>query len=142
MPLRRKCRYTLRNKALWQREEIRSLKHDMRNTLDVVERLAGKDTKQSEGQSVGELQSYLAELNRTMKNMESRFQTGSVVADILLEMKCHEAQQNMPDLKVDAEGLLFSDSLLIQSYDNGVILGNALDNALEACRKMRERNFP
>lgn len=108
-------------------EGIRSLRHDMRNTLAVAERLPG-----------GELQDYLAELNRTMKKMESRFQTGSVVADILLEMKCHEALRSMPDLKVDTDNLFFPDGLLIQSYDIGVILGNALDNALEACRKLRK----
>ena len=29
--------------------------------------------------------------------------------------------------------------MVIQSYDIGVILGNALDNAIEACRKLKEK---
>ena len=54
-------------------------------------------------------------------------------------MKYHEAVRTIPDLQMDAERLLFPDTLLIQSYDIGIILGNALDNAIEACRKLKEK---
>ena len=40
-------------------------------------------------------------------------------------------------MQMDADRLLFPDNLLIQSYDIGIILGNALDNAIEACRKLK-----
>lgn len=117
---------------------IRSLKHDMRNALAVAERLAARDGQQHGGGD-GELKTYLAELNRSVKALESRFQTGNTVADILLDMKYHEALRQLPDLVMDADGLLFPDTLLIQSYDIGVILSNALDNAAEACLRLRER---
>lgn len=114
---------------------IRSMKHDMKNTLAVIMQLAaGKGEKENT-----ELQAYLSELNQTMDRLEFQFKTGNAVVDTLLTMKYHEAVRTMPDLQMDAERLLFPDNLLIQSYDIGIILGNALDNAIEACRKLKEK---
>lgn len=114
---------------------IRSMKHDMKNTLSVIMQLsAGNEEKEQE-----ELQDYLSELNQTMDRLEFQFRTGNAVIDTLLNMKYHEAIKAIPDIRMDAEWLLFSESLLIQSYDIGIILGNALDNAIEACRKLKEK---
>lgn len=108
---------------------IRSMKHDMKNTLSVIMQLAGKDET--------ELQTYLSEINKGFEQLEFRFRTGNTVADVLLNMKYHEAVRTIPDIEIDAERLLFSENMHIQSYDIGVIIGNALDNAIEACRKLK-----
>lgn len=114
---------------------IRSMKHDMKNTISVIMQLAkGKGEKEN-----AELQAYLSELNHTFDRLEFQFKTGNAVADTLLNMKYHEAVRTIPDIQMDAECLLFPDNLLIQSYDIGIILGNALDNAIEACRKRKEK---
>lgn len=113
--------------------DIRSMKHDMKNTISVIMQLAAKDTQNEE------LNNYLAELNQTMDRLEFRFKTGNTVVDTLLNMKYHEIMRIMPDLQMDAEKLLFPKELKIQSYDIGIILGNALDNAIEACKKQREK---
>lgn len=112
---------------------IRSMKHDMKNTLSVIMQLA---TGNEETENA-ELQAYLSELNRTMERLEFQFRTGNTVVDTLLNMKYHEAVRIIPDMQMDADRLLFPDNLLIQSYDIGIILGNALDNAIEACRKLK-----
>ena len=102
---------------------------DMRNTISLIMQLAaGKEE---------ELQAYLEELNQTMDRLEFRFKTGNTVVDTLLNMKYHEITSTVPDLRMDVEGLQFPEKLFIQSYDIGIILGNALDNALEACRKLK-----
>lgn len=108
---------------------IRSMKHDMKNTLAVIMELAGKDET--------ELQTYLSEINKGFEQLEFRFRTGNTVADVLLNMKYHEAVRTIPDIEIDVERLLFSENMHIQSYDIGVIIGNALDNAIEACRKLK-----
>ena len=114
---------------------IRSMKHDMKNTLSVVLRLAAeKGERENE-----ELQAYLSELNNTFDGLDFRFKTGNSVVDTLLNMKYHEALRLVPDLQVDVKKLLLPCDLAIQSYDIGVILGNALDNAMEACRKLKEK---
>lgn len=119
---------------------INSMKHDMKNTLAVVMQLAGKEKGFSGSDTDhAELQSYLSELNRTFDSLECRFKPGNNVVDTLLNMKYHEAVRNIPDLQMDADRLLFPKNLLIHGFDIGIILGNALDNAVEACKKLKEK---
>ncbi len=109
---------------------IRGMRHDMKNTISLIMQLAaGKEE---------ELKAYLEELNETMDRLEFRFKTGNTVVDTLLNMKYHEIASTVPDLRMDVEGLQFPEKLFIQSYDIGIILGNALDNAMEACLKVKE----
>ena len=114
---------------------IRSMKHDMKNTILVIQRLA---VRGGEGENE-ELRAYLSELERTFEKLDVRFRTGNTVVDTLLNMKYHEAVREVPDLDMDADGLMFPQELKIRSYDIGVILGNALDNAIEACRRLKEK---
>lgn len=110
-------------------EGVRSVKHDMGNTLAVLMRLSGT-----------EYAAYLAELNKSFERLELRFRTGNAVADALLNMKYHEAVQKIPGLKFDADDLLFTEDIVIQSHDISVILGNALDNAIEACVRLKQKD--
>ncbi len=110
---------------------IRGMKHDMKNTISVIMQLSiGKEE---------ELQAYVEELNRTMDRLEFRYKTGNTIVDTLLNMKYHEIINIIPDLQMDVEGLQFPEKLFIQGYDVGIILGNALDNAMEACLKLKEK---
>lgn len=112
---------------------VRSMKHDMKNTLSVVMQLAGKGGEAENK----ELQAYLVELNQSFDSLEFQFQTGNHVVDTLLNMKYHEITRTIPDLQMDADKLIFPNNLDIHSYDIGVILGNALDNAIEACGRLK-----
>lgn len=115
--------------------DIRRVKHDMKNTLSVITRLSDLNG----GEENAEIRDYLAELNSNLESSESLFKTGNTVADTMLNMKYHEGKRCVPDLKIDAEGLIFPRGLKILSYDIGVILGNALDNAVEACVKLKDK---
>ena len=112
---------------------IRSMKHDMKNTLTVIMQLADKNGNAENT----ELHAYLSELNQTFDRLEFHFKTGNTVVDTLLNMKYHEIMRTIPDLQLYADKLLFPENLMIQSYDIGVIIGNALDNAIEACKKQK-----
>ena len=114
---------------------IRSMKHDMKNTLTVIMQLADKNGNAENT----ELHTYLSELNQTFDRLEFRFRTGNTVVDTLLSMKYHDIIRTIPDFRLNADKLLFPENLMIQSYDIGVILGNALDNAIEACKKQKEK---
>jgi len=111
--------------------EIRGMKHDMRNTIAVALQLSMEEN--------GEIQEYLADLNQAFDRLELHFRTGNTVADTLLNMKYHEAVRLIPDLEMDVDKLLFPKNLKIHSYDIGIILGNAMDNAVWACRKLKEK---
>ena len=114
---------------------IRSMKHDMKNTLTIIMQLAERNGNEENA----ELHDYLSELNRTFDRLEFRFKTGNTVVDTLLNMKYHDIMCTIPDLQLSADKLLFPENLIIHSYDIGVILGNALDNAIEACKKVKIR---
>lgn len=152
---------------------VRSLRHDMKNTMTVLMRLSAA-TKEEEK---AELAAYLSELNKSLDRLGLRFQTGNAVADALLSMKCHEIDRlfsadtagrrqdsgkdgigssdkrngsggdenggedsigsgDLKKLDFQTDNLMFPENLEIQSYDIGVILGNALDNAIEACQRL------
>lgn len=111
--------------------EIRGMKHDMKNTLAVILQLSMEEK--------GELQEYLADLNQTFDRLDMRFCTGNTVADTLLNMKYHEAVRLVPDLEMDTDRLVFPQDMEIHSYDIGIILGNAVDNAVRACQKLKEK---
>lgn len=121
---------------------LRGMRHDMKNQLAVVRQLVG-ETAREEGSTSRELENYLAELNQTINRLELRFHSGNSVVDAILNMKYHEAVQEMPGIKFDIEHLIFSEKLEIQNYDIGIVLCNALDNAIEACAKlMNTENGP
>ena len=117
--------------------EIRGMKHDMKNTLAVTLQLSKE--KEFFLEEKDELQEYLADLNQTFDRLDMRFRTGNTVADTLLNMKYHEAVRLVPDLEMDTDRLVFPQDLKIHSYDIGIILGNAVDNAVWACRKLKEK---
>ena len=112
---------------------MRSVRHDIKNTISIIMQLMREEDKNVEG----ELDAYVGELNRNLSELEFHFQTGNHVVDVLLNMKHREIIRDLPNLKFDAEGLLLPRDLRISSYDIGVILGNALDNAMDASRKLR-----
>ena len=115
---------------------VRSMKHDMKNTLSVIMQLAGNDMSESHE----DLQKYLSELNQTMDRLDFQYKTGNSVVDVLLNMKYHELTRSMPEVQLKADRLLFPENLQIQGYDIGIIIGNALDNAIEACKKLKEKS--
>lgn len=132
---------------------LNGMKHDMKNTISVILRLAGKREKPLKeglseaedflagaGEDDAELRKYLLELNRTFDRLEYRFKTGNHVVDALLNMKYYEGKEIISDLDINADRLLFPNNLLIQSFDLGIIMGNAIDNAIEACMRMHEGN--
>ncbi len=114
---------------------VRSIKHDMKNSLAIIGQLA-EHKIQSENR---ELQTYLSALNETMEQLEIPFRTGNQVVDALLHRKNQEAQELLPDLMLDTEQLVFPKTLSVRSYDLGILLGNAFDNALEACCKLKKQ---
>lgn len=118
---------------------VRSIRHDMRNTLGVISRLILSGDEPGGEEASKELKAYVDDLKETMSEMDLPFHTGNAVADALLHMKYQEGIQSIPDLRLYAEQLLFFQDLTIRSYDIGIILGNALNNALEACMRLKKQ---
>lgn len=109
---------------------VRAMKHDMKNQLAVVAELAGQSGTQTE------LQVYLTQLNRTLSKLDFPCRTGSAVVDTLVGIKFHEMGERIPGICFQAENLLVPSDLKVSPMDLSLILGNGLDNAIEACERL------
>lgn len=109
---------------------LRSIRHDIKNQMAVIMRLAGSP------EGSGEIPLYLAEMQRTLEQLAPHFTTGNTVVDTILNMKYHEACRRVPEISITMGDMLIPSDFGISSYDIGIILSNALDNAIEACEKI------
>lgn len=115
-----------------QNAHVSRMRHDLTNTLTVIQALA-EDIPEGEA-----LHAYLTDLYGEMEKMERPYRTGDPVADMLLAAKSRELQKAAPETQLDAQGLILQKCPGISSYDLGIILGNALDNAIRAVSEQEE----
>ena len=106
-------------------ERIRSIYHDMKNHLLVLEGSQGTDTTR---QIARELRSQIADY-------ENYIHTGNHFLDILIKDKTEKAREQHIDFSasIDFEGIDF-----IEPLDISALFGNGIDNAVEASEKLPE----
>ncbi|WP_312906446.1 sensor histidine kinase [Tissierella praeacuta] len=107
-------------------ENIKSLRHDMKNYLLV---LKGYIENGGREKSID----YILQINDSLYEKEQLSRTGNIEIDSILNYKLQEAQSKgilvTPELKIPSK-------LNILPLDIVVILGNLLDNAIEASSKV------
>lgn len=113
------------------RDRAHRMRHDLRNTLSIIRSLS---TALPEGT---ELTAYLDDLAEDAKGLETSVVTGDAVVDALLEAKRSALQSAVPGAVFDASEFFLPNGSGVSSYDLGIILGNALDNALEALARQK-----
>ena len=109
--------------------DMRGLRHDMRSHLSnislYVQNRIGADSE--------ELKSYIGKMEETVGRLDFTYQTGNPITDIIIYQKSQEAAKKQ--IKLDVE-FRYPSELKIDVYDIGIILNNALENAVEACSKV------
>lgn len=113
---------------------IRGMKHDMANMLALVSLHLSKNGIELDT----EIQEYLSDMNQTFEDYDVRFQTGNSIVDTLLSMKYYEAQRKAENLTLNVDSLIFPENMKIRGYDLSIILANAIDNAMDACERLKE----
>ena len=108
--------------------DMRGLRHDMRSHIANISLLV----KNVAGSANEELESYIGKMEETVSKLDFTYQTGNPITDIIIHQKGQEAEKKQIQFKVD---FAYPPNLLIDIYDIAVILNNALENAIEACRK-------
>ena len=108
--------------------DMRGLRHDMRSHIANISLLV----KNVAGSVNEELESYIGKMEETVSKLDFTSQTGNPITDIIIHQKGQEAEKKQIQFKVD---FAYPPNLLIDIYDIAVILNNALENAIEACRK-------
>ena len=118
---------------------IRGMRHDMNNYIADMEQLIGESLhEETSGTSAGfEAQNYLCHMKKALDTLTMRYQTGNPVMDVVMNRKWQECEKEKIGLDSD---FLYPGQLGIEAFDLGILLNNALDNAIEACVKCRKKN--
>ena len=117
--------YAYYQDKLKDEERIRSIYHDMKNHLLVLEGSKGTD----------ETRKMAQELRSQIADYENYVHTGNEFLDIILKDKAEKAREKNIDFSVfiDFNGIDF-----IEPLDISTMFGNGIDNAIEASEKLPE----
>lgn len=110
---------------------IRTLKHDMKNHILSLQTLLKRGDRE-------EIEKYLSSMQDFMVNPSEYVTTGNDAIDSLLNYKIQSARERLDAVETKIN---IPEKLMLQSFDLNVILGNLLDNAIDAAMKTEERRL-
>ena len=110
---------------------IRGMKHDMKNYIADIDALMKTGAQNQSGQEA--LRQYLDSLQTAVEQLDMKHNTGNPVTDVILQRYVRLCQENDIDFKAD---FIFPADMNIDAFDISIIINNALDNALEACKRL------
>ncbi len=82
-----------------------------------------------------ELDTYLNELDQDLTTVDTVIKTGNVMIDAVLNSKISLARSR--DIQVEAKAIVPA-SLAVSEIDLSLIIGNLMDNAMEACMEIED----
>lgn len=108
--------------------DMRGLRHDMKSHLEsiaaVIRRISGKDKE--------EIDNYIEKMETTVSRLDFAYRTGNPITDVIIHQKKQEAEKQNISFEAD---FTYPDKQQIDVYDIGIVLNNALENAIEASSK-------
>ena len=107
-------------------KQMRGWRHDYHNHIQVMKAYVA-------GDQIKTLDDYLSMLNKDLTSVDTIIKTGNVMIDAILNSKITIAQSRK--ISVNAKAVV-PKILNVQEVDLCVVLGNILDNAIEACEKI------
>lgn len=105
--------------------KVKKLYHDMKNHMICIENLYGKNE-------------YIENINNQLKECNSIFNTNNMILDIILNDKQRICKSKGIDLLADIN---FRECDFIDGADVCSIFSNMIDNAIEACEKIEDKNI-
>ena len=103
--------------------EMRGYKHDFHNHLQTLK-------SQLESGDVKRALAYIKELDEKLITVDTLLKTGNVSLDAILSAKIAQAKAENIAVTVKAN---IPDKLTISDVELSIVIGNLLDNAIEAC---------
>lgn len=111
--------------------EMRGYKHDFHNHLQTLKSyLDAGDVRRAK--------EYLSELDERLMNVDTLLKTGNVSLDAILSAKLAQAKNENITVTVKAN---VPDGLTVSDLELSIVVGNLLDNAIEACRTAGGERF-
>ena len=112
-------------------KEMRGYKHDFHHHLQALK-------GQLEAVEVDRALAYIEQLDNQLMNVDTLLKTGNVSLDAILSAKIAQAKAENIAVTVKAN---VPDQLTISDLELSIIIGNLLDNAIEACRTVTGERF-
>ena len=112
---------------------IRGMRHDINNYIADMEQLLQMETEDAAmpADVQREAARYLRRMQSAVAALSFRFSTGNPITDVILNRKAQLCERERIAMEGD---FVFPEGLAIEAFDLGIVLNNALDNAIEACR--------
>ena len=112
-------------------QEMRGFKHDFHHHLQTLRaHLESGETERA--------LAYIDQLDKELKNVGTLLKTGNVSLDAVLSAKLAQAKAKNIAVTVKAN---VPDKLTLSDIELGIVVGNLLDNAMEACLSVPEERF-
>lgn len=111
--------------------EMRGYKHDFHHHLQALK-------GQLEAGEVERAIAYITELDRSLQSVDTLLKTGNVTVDAILSAKLAQARADGIAVTVDVN---LPDRLTFSDLELSIVIGNLLDNAIEACALARGERF-
>lgn len=108
--------------------DMRGWRHDYHNHLQVIKAYMSRN-------EYTEVNDYLDELEKDLDKVDTYVKSGNMMIDAILNSKLSIAEKN--DIKIYCKANVPEDIKILE-IDLCVILGNLLDNAVEACEKIEK----
>ena len=109
-------------------QEIRTMKHDMKNHLICIESLL-------RNMELDKLENYIKEIREEISKEEYLIHTGNIIVDAILNEKTQKAREKSIEVSCKFKNV---EMLNINLVDLCTILGNSIDNAIEACELIKD----
>lgn len=106
--------------------QTRGWRHDFKNHLQTMQAYL-------EMGEIGRLGNYMRELAEDYSQVDSALKTGNAMLDAVLNSKI--SMLRAKEIRVDATAMV-PERLPVSDVDLSVMIGNLLDNSLEACMKL------
>ena len=111
--------------------EMRGYKHDFHHHLQALK-------GQLEAGKIERALLYIDELDNKLMNVDTLLKTGNISLDAILSAKIAQAKAEGISVTVKA---VVPDALTISDVELSIVVGNLLDNAIEACRTANGERF-
>lgn len=109
--------------------DMRGWRHDYHNHMQVMKAQLALG-------NLDEIRTYLDNLEKELDRVDTSVKSGNLMADAILNSKLTLAKRQK--ISVDC-AVKLPKKLPVEDVDLCVILGNLMDNALEACRQIEEK---
>ncbi len=110
--------------------DVRGWRHDYHNHMQVMKAQLALG-------NLEEIQEYLNALEKELDHVDTLVKSGNLMTDAILNSKLTLARRQKIRINCNAK---IPERISVEDVDLCVILGNLMDNALEACKQITEEN--